>query len=60
MSRKYKLTLIDKNGQELQIDVYGMATITSDIQTINLPIQKSNKGRNNKTAGFHLQKAYCH
>ena len=34
--RKYKLTLIDKRGQDLQIDVYGIDTITSDIQTINL------------------------
>ena len=36
MSRKYKLTLIGKRGQELQIDVYGIDKITSDIQTINL------------------------
>ena len=35
-SRKYELTLIDKRGQELQIDVYGIDKITSDIQTINL------------------------
>ena len=35
-SRKYELTLIDKGGQELQIDVYGIDKITSDIQTINL------------------------
>lgn len=36
ISRKYKLTLIDKKGQELQIDVYGIDKITSDIQAINL------------------------
>ena len=36
MSRKYKLTLIEKRGQELQIDVYGIDKIASDIQTINL------------------------
>jgi len=36
ISRKYKLTLIDKKGQELQIDVYGIDKITSDLQTINL------------------------
>ena len=35
-SRKYELTLIDKRGQELQIDVYGIDKITSDIQTVNL------------------------
>ena len=28
--------MIDKKGQELQIDVYGTDKITSDIQTINL------------------------
>lgn len=27
--------MIDKKGQELQIDVYGIDKITSDIQTIN-------------------------
>ena len=36
ISRKYKLTLIDKKGQELQIDLYGIDKITSDIQAINL------------------------
>ena len=36
ISRKYKLTLIGKKGQELQIDVYGIDQITSDIQAINL------------------------
>ena len=36
ISHKYKLTLIDKEGQELQIDVYGIDKITSDIQAINL------------------------
>ena len=36
ISRKYKLTLIDKKGQELQIDVHGIDKITSDIQAINL------------------------
>ena len=35
-SQKYKLTLIDKKGQELQIHIYGIDKITSDIQTINL------------------------
>ena len=34
--RKYKLTLIDKKGQELQIDLYGINKITSDVQAINL------------------------
>ena len=36
MSRKYKLTPIEKRGKELQIDVYGIDKITSDIQAINL------------------------
>ena len=36
VSYKYKLTLIDKRGQELQIDVYGTDKITSDIQAINV------------------------
>ena len=31
-----KLTLIDKRGQELQIDVYGIDKITSNIQAVNL------------------------
>lgn len=42
ISRKYKLTLIDKKEQELQIDVsYKLGWNTSSIQ-------KRNKGRNNK------------
>ena len=36
ISRKYKLTLIDKRAKESQIDVFGIDNITSDIQTINL------------------------
>ena len=36
VSYKYKLTLIDKKGQELQIDVYGIDKITSNIQAVNL------------------------
>ena len=36
VSYKYKLTLIDKRGQELQIDVYGIDKITSNIQAVNL------------------------
>ena len=36
VSYKYKLTLIDKRGQELQIDVYGTDKITSNTQAINL------------------------
>jgi len=35
-SRKYKLTLIDKKGQELQIDVYGIDKITSHLLTFKL------------------------
>ena len=36
VSYKYKLTLVDKRGQELQIDVYGIDKITSNIQAVNL------------------------
>ena len=36
VSYKYKLPLIDKKGQELQIDVYGIDKITSDIPALNL------------------------
>ena len=36
VSYKFKLTLIDKRGQELQIDVYGIDKITSNIQEVNL------------------------
>ena len=36
VSYKYKLPLIDKKGQELQIDVYGVDKITSDIPAVNL------------------------
>ena len=52
ISRKYKLTLIDKKGQELQIDVHGIDKITSDIQAINLDgihrLFRNVTGRNNK------------
>jgi len=36
VSYKYKIPLIDKKGQELQIDVYSIDKITSDIPAVNL------------------------
>ncbi|XP_068713032.1 uncharacterized protein [Montipora foliosa] len=35
-STRYKLSLIDKQGQEVQFDVYGIDKITSDIQSVNV------------------------
>ena len=35
-STRYKLSLIDKQGQEVQFDVYGINKITSDIQSVNV------------------------
>ena len=35
-STRYKVSLIDKQGQELQFDVYGIDKITSDIQSVNV------------------------
>ena len=35
-STRYKLSLTDKQGQEVQFDVYGIDKITSDIQSVNV------------------------
>ncbi|XP_068758047.1 uncharacterized protein [Montipora capricornis] len=35
-STRYKLSLIDKQGQEVQFDVYGIDKITSDLQSVNV------------------------
>lgn len=35
-STRYKLSLIDKQDQEVQFDVYGIDKITSDIQSVNM------------------------
>lgn len=35
-SEKYRLRLIDKKGQIVEFDVYGIEKITSDIQSINI------------------------
>ena len=35
-SNRYKLSLFDKQGQEVQVDVYGIDKITSDIQSVDM------------------------
>lgn len=35
-SNRYTLSLIDKQGQEVQFEVYGIDKITSDIQSVNV------------------------
>ena len=35
-SNRYKLLLFDKQGQEVQVDVYGIDKITSEIQSVDI------------------------
>jgi len=35
-SNRYKLSLIDKQGQEVQFEVYGIDKITPEIQSVNI------------------------
>ena len=35
-SNRYKLSLFDKQGQEVQVDVYGIDKITSEIQSVDI------------------------
>ena len=35
-SNRYKLSLFDKQGQEVHVDVYGIDKITSDIQSVDM------------------------
>jgi len=53
---KHQLSLIDENGQYIQINVYELEKITSDISAIKIPfewytqiIQRRTRGRNKKT-----------